>query len=157
MRQRLLLIIFGIMFLAACESYDCTLNNYVGMYGAFDRAGTAVQITDTLTITAGKSGPVLLNRSVNTASLNLPLSYWQDEDTLVFSVKGNGYLLVDTVWITKSNEVHYESPDCPTTLFHTIQDVRNTQEFIKSITVIRSSVNYETTTNLQIHLLSDSD
>ena len=85
------------------------------------------------------------------------MSYWQDEDTLVFTVKGTDYMFQDTVWITKTNQVHYESPDCPTTLFHTIQDVRNTQEFIKDITIIRSSVNYEQTINLQINLLSDAD
>ena len=154
----LLFLLSGILLLAACESYDCTLNNTVAMYGTFDRDGSAMAISDTLTITSGKSGPVLLNRSVNTSKLTLPLSYWQTEDTLVFSVRGKnsegvGYLLRDTVWVTKTNQVHYESPDCPTTLFHTIQDVRNTNEFIKSITVIRSSVNYETTTNLQINLL----
>ena len=144
--------------MVACDSYDCTLYNVVAMYGAFDREGTAVSIKDTLTITAGKSGPVLLNSSINTASLTIPLSYWQEEDTLVLSVKGQdslgvSYLLRDTIWVTKTNQVHYESPDCPTKLFHTIQNVHNTNEFIKSITVIRSSVNYETTTNLQIHLL----
>ena len=157
MRRKLLLIASSILLLAACESYDCTLYNYVGCYAAFDKAGKAVSITDTLTITSGKAGPTLLNRSVGTASLNLPMSYWQDEDTLVFTIKGEDYLLRDTVWITKTNQVHYESPDCPTTLFHTIQNIRNTNEFIKSITVIRSSVNYELTTNLQIHLLSDAD
>ena len=154
MRRRLLFIVTTVLLLAACESYDCTLYNHVGLYGAFDINGEAVQIKDTLTITSGKNGPTLLNRSVNTASLNLPLSYWQDEDTLVFTVKGEDYTLQDTVWITKTNQVHYESPDCPTTLFHEIQSVRTTNEFIKSITVIRSSVNYELTTTLQIHLLS---
>ena len=157
MRRRLFCILSGILLLAACESYDCTLNNYVGMYGAFDRDGVAVKITDTLTITARGTNAVLLNRSVNTSSLNLPLSYWQPEDTLVLTIQGTDYLLRDTIWVTKTNQVHYESPDCPTTVFHTIQNVRNTNEFIKSITVIRSSVNYETTTNLQIHLLSASD
>ena len=154
MSRRLLLIATSVLLLAACESYDCTLNNHVGMYGAFDRDGVAVQIKDTLTITSGKNGPTLLNRSVNTASLNLPLSYWQAEDTLVFTIEGAVYILEDTVWITKTNQVHYESPDCPTTLFHEIQSVRSTNEFIKSITVTRSSVNYELTNNLQIHLLS---
>ena len=157
MRQRLLIILSGMLLLAACESYDCTLYNYVGMYAMFDTDGVAAKITDTLTITSGKSGPVLLNRSVNTSKLDLPLSYWQDEDTLVFHIKGDGYLLRDTVWIAKSNQVHYESPDCPTTLFHIIQEVRCTHEFIRDISIIRSSVNYEQTTNLQIHLLSDSD
>lgn len=157
MRRRLFCILSGILLLVSCESYDCTLYNTVAMYGAFDREGVAVRITDTLTITACGTDAVLLNRAVNTPSLTLPLSYWRDEDTLVFNVKGDGYLLRDTVWVKKTNQVHYESPDCPTTVFHTIQDVRNTNEFIKSITVIRSSVNYETTTNLQIHLLSASD
>lgn len=157
MRRCLFILSAAVLMLAGCESYDCTLYNYVGMYAAFDRDGDAVQITDTLTVTSGKSGPVLLNRSVNTASLNLPLSFWQDEDTLVLSIKGLGYLLQDTVWIPKSNVVHYESPDCPATLFHTIGDVHSTHVFIKDITVVRPSVNYETTINLQIHLLSASD
>ena len=157
MKQRLFVILSGILLLVACESYDCTLYNYVGCYAAFDIEGEKAKINDTLTITSGKNGPTLLNRSVATASLNLPLSYWQDEDTLVFTVIGKEYFIQDTVWITKTNQVHYESPDCPTTLFHTIQSVRNTNEFIKSITVIRSSVNYELTTNLQIHLFPDAD
>ena len=157
MRRKVFVILSGILLLAACEAYDCTLYNHVGCYAAFDKEGTAVRITDTLTITSGKNGPTLLNMSVNTASLDLPLSYWQDEDTLVFTIKGEDYMLRDTVWITKTNQVHYESPDCPTTLFHEIQDVRSTNEFIKSITVTRSSVNYELTNNLQIHLLSASD
>ena len=151
--RRCLLPLLTILMLAACESYDCTLNNHVGLYAAFDREGTAVQIDDTLTITYGQTGPLLLNQSVKTASLNLPLTYWENEDTLVLTVKGTDYLLQDTIWIKKSNQVHYESPDCPTTLFHTIEEVRNTNEFIKSITVTRPSVNYETTINLQIHLL----
>jgi len=158
MKHWLVFILSAFLLLAACETYDCTLYNTVAMYGAFDREGAAVAINDTLTITSGKSGPVLLNRSVNTSKLTLPLSYWQAEDTLVFSVtgktsEGENYLLRDTVWVTKTNLVHYEAPDCATTLFHTIEEVRNTNVFIKSITVIRSSVNYETTTNLQIHLL----
>ena len=157
MRRPVLALLAAVLLAWGCESYDCTLYNYVGMYAAFDRDGTAVQISDTLTVTSGKAGPVLLNRSVSTASLNLPLSHWADEDTLVLSVKGADYFAQDTVWIAKTNQVHYESPDCPTTLFHTIGDVRCTHSFIQSITVVRSSVNYETTTNLQIHLLSAAD
>ena len=157
MKHRHFAILSLLLLLVACESYDCTLYNFVGMYGTFYRDGSAVQINDTLTISSGQAGPVLLNGSVGTAKFTLQLSYWQDVDTLVFSVKGNDYLLRDTVWITKTNLVHYEAPDCPTKLFHTIQEVSSTHEFIKDITIIRSSVNYETTENLQINLLSASD
>ena len=157
MKHRHFAILSLLLLLVACESYDCTLYNFVGMYGTFYRDGSAVQINDALTISSGKAGPVLLNGSVGTAKFTLQLSYWQDVDTLVFSVQGDDYLLQDTVWITKTNLVHYEAPDCPTKLFHTIQEVSSTHEFIKDITIIRSSVNYETTENLQIHLLSASD
>jgi len=153
MRYWLSFILSALLFLAACESYDCTLYNYVGMYGTFYRDGSAVQLNDTLTISSGKAGPVLLNRAVGTSKINIPLTYWNEEDTLVFSIKGNDYFLQDSVWITKSNLVHYESPDCPTTLFHTIQSVRSTHVFIKEITITRSSVNYDQTENLQIHVL----
>lgn len=157
MKHRLLFILSSLLLFAACESYDCTLYNYVGMYGSFYRNGAAVQINDTLTISSGKAGRVLLNGALGSSRIIVPLSYWNDEDTLVFRVNGKGYILRDSVWITKSNQVHYESPDCPSTLFHTIQSVRSTHTFIKDITVIRSSVNYETTDNLQIHLLSSSN
>ena len=157
MRRGLLYIASIVLLLAACESYDCTLYNHVGCYGAFYQDSASVSFDDTLTITAGKSGPVLLNKSVGTSRIDFSMSYWQDEDTLVLTVKGMDYLFQDTIWISKSNQVHYESPDCPTTLFHTIQGVRSTHEFIDSINVIRSSVNYEQTNNLEIHLFSDPD
>ncbi len=152
MRHRLLLIASGILLLAACESYDCTLYNAVAMYGTIYKDGAKVKLNDTLTVTACGTDAVLLNRAVGASRLILPLSYWQDEDTLVLSLEGADYLLRDTIWVTKSNMIHYESPDCPTKYFHTILGVRSTHEFINNITVIRSSVNYETTDNLQIIL-----
>jgi len=157
MKHRLLLILTGILLLAACESYDCTLYNYVGMYSQFYQNGAKVKLNDTLTITSGKSGRILLNRSVGSSRIILPLSYWQDVDTLVFSVKNSNSIQRDSVWIVKSNLVHYESPDCPATLFHTIQEVRCTHEFIESINIIRSSVNYDQTDNLQIIIASASN
>lgn len=152
MKPKLPLIVLGMLIFAACESYDCTLYNYVGMFGAFYREGAAVTLQDTLTITSGKNGPFLLNQKTGTTRFSLQMSYWQDVDTLVLNVKGEDYNMQDTIWMKKSNQVHYESPDCPATLFHTIGEVRSTHQFIDSITVIRSSVNYELTTNIQIHL-----
>ena len=152
MKRRFLLIVSSVLLLAACESYDCTLYNTVAIYGSIYKDGAAVKLNDTLTITACGTDNVLLNRAVGVSKLTLSLSYLQDEDTLVLSLQGADYFLRDTIWVTKSNMVHYESPDCPTTYFHTIQDIRSTNEFINSITVIRSSVNYETTDNIQINL-----
>lgn len=146
-----------LLLLAACEAHDCTLYNQVAMYGSFYRGGAPVTIDDTLTVTACGTDSVLVNRRVKASKLTLPLSYWQDADTLVLSVKGEDYLLRDTVWIRKTNHVHYESPDCPTKLFHDILGVECTHLFIDTITITRSPVNYDQTENLQIHLLPDTD
>lgn len=157
MSRRLLTIVSGILLLTACESYDCTLYNYVALYGTFYKDNAVVALNDTLTITACGTDVVLLNRAVNKSKIAIPLSYWQDEDSIVFSIKGEDYLLRDTIWVKKSNTVHYESPDCPTTLFHAIESIRSTHEIIRSIIITRFTVNYETTENLQIHLHSASE
>lgn len=146
-----------LLLLAACEAHDCTLFNHVAMYGSFYRDGKAVTINDTLTVTACGTDSILVNRRVNASKLTLPLSYWKDADTLVLSIKGEDYLLRDTIRVRKTNNVHYESPDCPTTLFHDILGVECTHQFIDKITITRSPVNYDQTENLQIHLLPDTD
>lgn len=151
MKQRLA-IILATLALAACETNDCTLYNLVAMYSTFYRDGNAVALNDTLTVTACGAQSVLLNKAVGASRLTLPVSFWQAEDTLVLTLKGSDYMLRDTVWIEKANQVHYESPDCPTTLFHEIKAVRSTHEFINAINIIRPAVNYETTDNLQILL-----
>ncbi len=141
-----------LLLLAACEEIDCSLYNTVSMYAGFYSDGSAVAITDSLTITTGKAERTLLNSKTNVSNWDLPLSYWQDVDTLVFRVAGTDYQITDTVWITKSNTPHFESPDCPTNMFHEILSVESTHNFIDSITVIQPYVNYALDENIQVHL-----
>lgn len=143
---------FACMLAVACESNDCTLYNIVNMYAGFYKDGIPKRLNDTLTITACGSDSILLNRAVGMATLTLPLSYYQSEDTLVLTVKGKEFLVRDTLWVSKTNRTHFESPDCPTTFFHNITGIRSTHIFIDTVTVTRSSVNYDQTENLQIHL-----
>lgn len=150
--SRLALGLWGCLFLAACESQDCTLYNVVGMYSNFYRNGSAVQLNDTLTITACGSDSILLNRKVGANFLTLPLSYWQKEDTLVFSLKGDGFLVRDTIWISKTDKTHFESPDCPVAIFHDITHVHSSHQFIDTVLVTRPAVNYDKTENLQIYI-----
>ena len=82
----------------------------------------------------------------------IPLSYWQQEDTLTLHVNGLDYSIEDTVWIRKTNTPHFESPDCPTNMFHEISAVTSTHHFIDSITVIKASVDYAQIENIQLHL-----
>ena len=155
-RLKTLLIALCCMALAACEPYNCTLGNVTAMYTTFYQNNTKVTVNDTLTVTACGSDSILYNRAVNRSQLTLPLSYWQSEDTLVLNYKGKDYLCRDTIWIAKTNQTHFESPECPVAFFHTITAVRSTHIFIDTITITRPNVDYGTTENLQIHLLADT-
>lgn len=142
--------------IAGCDSIDCTLENNVEMNVQFYQEGNTVALTDTLTITGGKSGPVLLNKKAKAGRIELPLSYYNDRDTLVLKVKGEDFELEDTVWVEKRNVPHYESPDCPLTMFHEITGVSSTHVFIKDVTISRAIVDYAKIENIQIHLNSDN-
>lgn len=145
----LCLLLFG------CESIDCTLNNVVACYiGFYDSAtGTPIALADTLSVTAEGTDSVLYNKGVRTGKLAMPMSFWQDADALNLHIWGEDYDYSATVVLNKTNHTHYESPDCPTTMFHHITSTSfsSAQALIDSVTITRPSVNYETTENIRIY------
>ncbi len=148
----IILLAYTLLLPTGCDTIDCTLYNIVSCQASFYANGGAVSITDVLDVKTCGIDSVLVNQQSSTETLNLPLSYWQETDTLVFIVTGEGYALMDTVWIDKENTPHFESPDCPSTMFHHIRDVRTTHTFIDSVTIVQPLVNYDQTDNLQIHV-----
>ena len=148
----ILLFIAALFFPAACDSIDCTLYNTVTCQASFYGDEKAVAITDVLTVKTCGVDSLLINQQSNTETMNLPLSYWQDADTLVLIITGETYALLDTLWIEKENIPHFESPDCPTSMFHRITSVRVTHTFIDSVTITQPLVNYDQAENLKIHV-----
>ena len=159
---------FLLLFLS-CSSIDCPMNTTVSTkYGLYKSDGTADTLKDTLTVItlqriAGHD-PVLLNRSVNTTTMDIPISYQSDEDVLYF-VRSFPYLyettvineegievdtilelaayLTDTVTVVKTNRKHFESIDCTPSFFHTIRNVTYTRNAIDSIVINNPEVNYD--------------
>ena len=151
-RHTLGAIAVGAAALAACDSIDCTLYNTVSLACSFYSEGQAVKLTDTLTVSALGTDSILVNSLIGASKLELPLSYSQDADTLVLRIYGEEYDLSDTLWVEKTNTPHFESPDCPTTMFHQIKSERHTSTFIDSVTITRNLVDYDQTENIRIHL-----
>ena len=151
-RHTLGAIAVGAAALAACDSIDCTLYNTVSLACSFYSEGQAVKLTDTLTVSALGTDSILVNSLIGASKLELPLSYSQDADTLVLRIYGEEYDLSDTLWVEKTNTPHFESPDCPTTMFYQIKSVRHTSTFIDSVTITRNLVDYDQTENIRIHL-----
>lgn len=143
----LALVTFG-----SCDSIDCTLYNTVSLRCAFYSEGKTVKLTDTLTVSTLGTDSILINRMVGASALELPLSYSQEQDIIVLHVYGQEYEMRDTLWIEKTNTTHFESPDCPTAMFHQIMSVEHTGNFIDSISITRSLVDYDQTENIRIHL-----
>ena len=142
----------------ACDSIDCTLYNTVTCQCSFYGSdGSAVSITDPLTVTTCGVDSILINKMSSVSKLDLPLSYWQDADTIVLTVEGEDYAIQDTMWIEKTNTPHFESPDCPTNMFHNLKEIRVTHNFIDSVNILQPLVNYDQTENLQIYLRTAVD
>lgn len=79
--------------------------------------------------------------------MELPISYQNHEDTLIFELKDTfNVLRRDTVWIAKTNQPHFESVDCNISYFHEITSVRWTNEAIDSIGINKKDVNYDAST-----------
>lgn len=138
--RKILLFLILVASIAACSSVDCPLNNTV--YTNYKLEGPVQTLPDTLTITTVRDDgldSVLINSQVNTDSFSLPMSYWRPEDVLFFHT---GHLH-DTVWVSKTNQPHFESVDCGLNYFHTITGVRYTRHAIDSIVINHNRVTYD--------------
>ena len=165
-----LILSFCLLF-SSCESVNCPLNNIVESEWSFyaserDADGTflgggAVAVGDTLTVRAlsynlEAGDTVLLNRAVGKSGMSLPVSFYSDVDTLVFNITdSNGLSAEDTVWVSKHNKVHFDDPSCPVKMFHEVQAVRSTHQFIDTIVVVNAAVNYDGLENFQIYFYTD--
>ena len=141
---------------ASCETSDCPINNVVystyGFYAFTEEGESPVGLLDTLTITAAGTDSVLVNRLVGRSEVDLPVSYSAPVDTIVFHFTDTlRRTRRDTIWIEKENIPHYESPDCPTSMFHHVTAVRNTHFLIDSVIIANPNINYNVSENFKIY------
>ena len=102
----------------------------------------------------------VLHRATGIQSFLFPLKEGAGCDTLLcrFS-NGAGQQATDTLFLTHTPSPHFESLDCPPAVFHTLTSVRATSHSlgqmpltIDSVSVVRSSVNYDDIENIRIFL-----
>lgn len=148
--RKIILAAVSALAVSACSSIDCPVQNSVyTSYKLFKANGQADTLTDTLTILTKRvdgTDSVVFNRGVSLLKFDLPISYTNAEDTFIFHRKSTTAEAYDTVRIQKDNYAHFESVDCQIAYFHTITGVSTTGHFIDSITVNKSTVDYDTST-----------
>lgn len=143
---------FAILALfSSCDLLNCTQADVsclrIEIYNA---DGGKVMLPDTLTVTAYGTDSVLINKDINTTEILLPLSYHAPVDTFVIRYYGHYYSILDTLCVQKTNDLYFESPDCPTVMMHTILGVSCTDEFIGSVEVVSEKVNFEEAVHLKL-------
>lgn len=150
-----------LLTLAACSSIDCPLSTAVSakylFYGS--DGGKSAVIKDSLTVTAMGSDTVLYNRGINLSELDLPMSYRNSADTLVFRFGGSDASRCDTLIVGHTNQAHFESIDCSPTMFHKITslqllrgDASPEVTRIDSVAVTNSNVNYNAVENFKVYI-----
>lgn len=149
------------LYTVSCDSNDCPINNVVystyGFYTITEDGESKVSVTDTLTITAGGTDSVLINRLQNGSEVELPVSFNAATDTLVFHFTDiDSRTRKDTIWIDKENFPHYESPDCPASIFHHVTAVRWTTLLIDSVSIVNPNINYNVSENFKIYFRNNN-
>ena len=121
-----------IFIVAGCSSIDCPLNNRV--YAKYKLAGNVKTLSDSLTLSANLgdgNDSVIINKSVNTDSFELPMSLSTQRRRILYGIKRiyNG-TQVDTIKVSKTNAPHFEAADCSPAIFHVITGVKYTKNRI---------------------------
>lgn len=152
------------MSLTSCSNIDCPLDNVVSMQcNLFSyETKSAYTLTDELTVTPAGKDTVLLNKATNIQNFLLPLKEAGERDTLLLHFSNTAdQSATDTLFITHTLHPHFESLDCPSSVFHTITAVRATSHAlsempltIDSVSLVRSIVNYDDVENIRIFLRS---
>jgi hypothetical protein len=140
-----------LLFLAACSTIDCPVQNRVAVNYAVKAFVGGVEVNDTLkdtlyvwTTRSDNDDTLILNRGINVSSFSLPISYTHPEDKLVFCiVDTNDVAAIDTVWLKKEDIPHFESVDCNAHFFHTLTAIRSTHKAIDTIIINNPNVNYD--------------
>lgn len=152
MKKGFLALLASVLVLfSSCDLLNCTQAD-VSMLRMeiYHAAGNKVMLPDTLTISACGTDKILVNRDVNTSEILLPLSYHALRDTFIMNYYGKYYSLRDTLFVEKTNDVYFESPDCPTVMMHTILGASCTNEFLASVEVVSEKVNFEEAIHLKL-------
>ena len=155
-----MVILMMVLTVVGCSTLDCPLNNKVELACGFYNSETngSTTIGDTITITAAGTDSILFNYGYNISSLDLPMSYMREVDTFVVKIMGLEASSVDTIFVSHTNEPHFESVDCGMSMFHKIKGVEWTSNGnaaglsrIDSVAVANPKVNYDETENIKIY------
>ncbi len=103
----------------------------------------------TETVTKQRKDTVLVNKLTNASSMKVPMSYFNETDTLV--IKYKSISLDDTIKVTHNSYAHVDQPECGTYRYHTLKSVSATDAAIDRVEIVNSKVNFDQAENVRIY------
>ena len=152
MKAKVLCVLaMAVVLMSACDLLNCTQADVRCLQIAiYDIDGNPLELPDTLTVLACGTDSILVNKSQETTEILLPLSYHAPVDTFILLNFGDGYSLKDTLFVAKTNDIYFESPDCPTVMMHTIKSIRCTNAYVDSVSLVNAKVNFTEATHIRL-------
>ena len=147
--------------LSACSNIDCPLDNVVSLQCNLYDANTqsALTLSDVLSVTPAGRDTLLLNQATGIKSFLLPLKEAGTQDTLLLHfATAQGAVQVDTLFVNHTPQPHFESLDCPNSVFHTLNAVRVSAQcsansaIVDSVSLVRPIVNYDDIENIRLFI-----
>ena len=113
------------------------------------RDTTLVNAGYTETVGTARKDTLLVNKASGRAYIQVPMSYFNKADTLIFdysSISGN-----DTIIVEHDGYAHVELPECGTHVYHHLRSVRSTDAAIDHLEITNPLVDYEGNENIRIY------
>lgn len=140
--------------LTSCSSVDCPLNNTVYATWTFEYPDGRQKLADTLDIYLQVNGKdtLVANRLIGVSSVNLPMSYYNEADTLTLELRANGQHAYEQIIVKKSNIQHFNSPECGVWVEHYISGTENEGMILDSLRIRNSKVDNYEVENIRLYL-----
>lgn len=151
-----LLTAVALLFTACDNGYDCNLENTaynrIGFYSNQDSITGKYRFPETLTVSLRVNGTdsIVVNHITDADGLQLPMSYTQSCDTVIFGYD-NG--ITDTLYFNHENIPYYQSMECGTVMYHKIEDIAHTSNFIDSVSIEQQYVKFDANENVKIYFV----
>ena len=152
------LIVTCAIFFVSCDGgYECgiekTSYNRIKFYNIdSNNIESEYNFPDILTVSLIVNGKdsVVVNHIANASNLQLPMSYTQECDTVVFSYENNA---TDTLFVKHENIPFFTAIECGLAMYHRILGVTHTNAFIDSVAIINDYVNFDYNENIKLYLV----
>ena len=145
------------MLFSACDSgYDCHLENTaynrIGFYNSSAGNNDKYEFPEMLTVSLMVNGKdsIVVNHITNADGLQLPMSYTNACDTVIFNYNDN---INDTLFVAHENILYYQSMECGTVMYHKLENITHTGRFIDSIAIVEKFVKFNANENVKIYFV----